>query len=364
MFRSLFFAISVLLQIHVAEAHLGNFRCRSAFGSFDAESKIATEYRHLLARVSREQRESLQAIKDRFHLSTPSENLRTVVLEMQKKLQNNKALNPVARGEKMAEFAKAFEAILGDQPKKVKSRIFFELARSVVLLEAFPIESYVEKGSMSYESNRGGFVHVADYPAWVESYVKDEAPYAMSGNNNLFSAQVMRDMASHNLWPVTLKPHDTRHVHYALGHPRGPAIYFMAARSMNHIRYGLLATMYEGVDNVQFAHESALARYFSRKGLDLEEAMLTIGRATQAELIQIMDGAGISNSIYNNFSSSWTPSYVPGRVEAGARPKGLQLELDLMIRYFDEYRSDKGRSKFFHYRQNLQDENRDDPSIH
>lgn len=360
------FALLFLFQIQLAVAGISNFSCRSAFGIFSTADKAARTKEENIG-VPSDLKSKLKKVRTEFELPNSGEGFRPLIEAMQEKLSKNERLTPLARAEKMAKFASALEKILSDLPKSKGRVVRYQLARSVLLLEAFKEEDFVETDSLASDRYKGAVVHLADYPVWVESYVKGVRPYSAENEGNILSVEDMRDLAAHNFWPVMMKPHDTRHVHYALGHPRGPVLYFMSARSMNHIRYGLMASMYEGVDTVQFSRETFLAQYFKKKGYSLEEAMVYIGRATHAELKKIMKDTGIEEDIKSDFvepMEGWKPSYVSGRTGAGDRPMYLQLETDLFLKYMRAYRKKQGKKAFFNYRRTLTGAAKDDPSIH
>ncbi len=107
------------------------------------------------------------------------------------------------------------------------------------------------------------------------------------GNLGILSIEEYRDIVSKNAFPMFVKRHDMRHVHYALSHPRALGAVMGATRSQNHLRFTQLGGMYEAIETVQYGFEQSIAQYFSRKidqntfmmmkrNLDLEESMLTL----------------------------------------------------------------------------------------
>ena len=241
-----------------------------------------------------------------------------------------------------------------DEVKTVK----FQIARKVGDLEYFKAADYVtipkDKFVITQGSNQTKLTHMPleRYGEYVESWIhygkKKASPGAKlfreidEGSLGVLDIGDIRDITSYNLWPMYLKEHDMRHIHYGLTHPMALAAMMQTTRSKNHRRYVMMGGLYEGVDRVQYTHETALNKFFGeqigasdvldiKRNLDLEEAMLTLAIVADDDLVRIAKATGAEGQI-NGFMSdlgNWKPKKIQGTDFQGKALNGRGLDEDI-----------------------------------
>lgn len=253
-----------------------------------------------------------------------------------------------------------------DQVKTVK----YSLARKVSSFEEFAESEFKMVKPEDLVLTRGDnfekltHMKMKDYPKYVDSYLhhikNPDAPEAAlyknidQGTLGILSIDDIRDITAYSVWPMYYKSHDIKHIHYALTHPMALAAMMGTTRSKNHLRYALMAGLYEGVDRVQYGHETALNKFFaaemstseifkSNRNMDLEEAMLTIALATEKELDDIAKKVGVelsSNSSWGLFKGieNWVPKRVQGGKVNGRAFDGesFEREMDDMVAQYSK----------------------------
>lgn len=304
-----------------------------------------------------------------------------------------KNMLPLNKAERMALFASdlnpVFEAMLKKAPikgtKEAPDLIAWEarrqvmnkvktakytIARKLNALEAFTKAEYksVKKEDFIFtkpNANKLTHMKVKDYPKYVESYLKylddpssDGAKLygKIKGYNEVFSGSGIlsisdiRDVTSYSLWPMYLKSHDIRHIHFALTHPMALASMMNVTRSKNHLRYVLLAGLYEGVDRVQYGHETALNKFFGtelstkklfgiKRNMDLEEAMLTLAILPKAELNKVakLADVDIDDGWLFNGIKDWQPKKIQGGPQGHAIDgESFEEEINDMTQQFTQ----------------------------
>jgi hypothetical protein len=143
------------------------------------------------------------------------------------------------------------------------------------------------------------------------------------GSLGILSISEYRDIVSKNAFPMFVKRHDMRHVHYALSHPRALGTVMGATRSQNHLRFSQLGGMYEAIETVQYGFEQSIAQYFSRnidkntfmimkRNLDLEESMLTLATTPRVFSYGIGEAHGFGSHWRNSVNElqGWVPKSV------------------------------------------------------
>ena len=187
---------------------------------------------------------------------------------------------------------------------------------------------------------------------YVKGYIDNKPPWTNHPWGGGVLNQIdIRDGASHNMFPLQLNPHDMHHVHYAIGHPRPVAVYFKAARSHNAKRFVTIGAMYEGVDNVQYGHETQIAKYFAeQKGMDLEDAMVWIAKSTKADLEKLEDAAEIRAAIDQGAQEldNWAPSKI-GKFDGKGWLGTLDDDVDAMVDEFEGYLDRPALNKYTYY---------------
>jgi hypothetical protein len=242
--------------------------------------------------------------------------------------------DPVQQGEKMAQFGKKLEPYIEKLSKEARKSAGFSIADAVMTLEEFKPEEFKPAERLNWIESHAPFVHSDDYLRYTEGYIDNKEPWTNHPwGGSVINLSDIRDGASHNYFPLQLNPHDMRHIHYATGHPRPLAVYMKTARSHNHMRFMLEGAMYEGVDSVQFYHETQIAQYMANtRHMDLEEAMVFIAKATKEEMDQIIDGANIRVAMESGATShaTWTPT-THGDIQATHNGKPLDQEIDEFV---------------------------------
>lgn len=248
-----------------------------------------------------------------------------------------------------------------DEVKSIK----FNLAKKISQFENFKKSEYIEVNPEDFlitqGSNKETLTHMRleDYPKYVESWVHyskdaDSAGAKLfrdidEGDLGVLEIGQIRDITSYNLWPMYLKKHDMRHIHYARSHPMAVAVMMQTSRSKNSRRYVMMGGLYEGVDRVQYTHETALNKFFGsqiaadealgiNRNLDLEEAMLTLAIAPNDDLVKIANAttpADIDEFISD--LGDWRPKRVKSSSDFnGLAQDGrtLDQEVDDMVESF------------------------------
>jgi hypothetical protein len=258
-----------------------------------------------------------------------------------------------------------------DEVKSVK----FAIARKMALLENFKPSDYIKVKKDDFVITIGDrqkeltHMELGQYEKYVESWVyRNKNPDHKKaklfedideGSLGVLSIGDIRDITSYNLWPMYLKEHDMRHIHYAFSHPMAIAAMFQTTRSKNSMRYVMMGGLYEGVDRIQYTHETALNKFFSEsiaaekvlginRNLDLEEAMLTLATASNKDLKAIAKGTGAEDQIkgFVEQLGDWKPKIVEGTDFQGKALSGLDFEqeIDMVV---DKYTKDVKKSEAF-----------------
>lgn len=302
-----------------------------------------------------------------------------------------KKISPIKKADEMAEFAKSmnpiFESMIEKFPAKgtieapdlvawklrkdaideVKT-IKYRMATKMLDFEQFKLTDYVEVQRNQFVPTKGTnesvltHMPLEKYPNYVESRVHtiflpdskkgDLYNKIDQGTLGVLTLSDIRDITSYNLWPMYLKEHDMRHVHYALSHPMALAVMMRSTRSQNHLRYTMMGGLYEGVDRVQYTHETDINQFFATKladsdyhgikrNMDLEEAMITVALASSDDLKLLSEKAGITQTMsrFVNEVQNWKPKIVKYSKFQGKALSGLSFEDDVhkMVEKFSEY---------------------------
>lgn len=276
----------------------------------------------------------------------------------------NKELNPVFEG-MLAKAPAKGSAVSPDlrawaKRKKILDQVKtakYQVVRKISDLEKFAFEEFqvVAKNDMvlTRGTNLTQLTHMKmkDYDSYVDSYLhglKDtNHPNAAvyknidEGSLGILTINDIRDITSYSVWPMYYKSHDIKHIHYGLTHPMALASMMGVTRSKNNMRYAIMAGLYEGVDRVQYGHESSLNQFFSsqlkasdifgvNRNVDLEEAMIMIGNATEEELTKIASKVGV-NLDAGLFSGirDWRPKRIEGTPVNGTALDGETFEQEI-----------------------------------
>jgi|GEM_PF-823751 len=240
------------------------------------------------------------------------------------------------KAQKLAQFAADLdEAVIKKLPKEQRKSLNYALGSAISKFEQFAPSEYRKLSTgadMPFGMDAANVVSFDRYLSYTERYLKRDESF-ISGN--IIGRDTIREMEAHNRFPAYIS-HDMRHVHYASGHPRAAATIFTSARSKNHDRYMMQAAAYEAVDTVQYSEETKLARYFKTKmGMDIEEGMTYISRATDDELKRIQRESDTTEAFDRIRESyvGWSPRTFPGEdLDA------LNAEVDWMVLNFSGFR--------------------------
>lgn len=257
----------------------------------------------------------------------------------QKIRENNN--HPLEAAEKMAKFAEEIRTEPTLRNLDEFKNIDLLLALAVGRLEAFKKNDYLLDQDFILTTSPKSEIRPEQYQTWVESYLLKTDLYSKALPGKVLSSHDYRDLTSHNHWPIYLKDHDIRHIHYSLSHPRAMAVLLTAMRSTNAKRVILLSGLFEGVDRVQFYYETKLCEYFSKqRAMNLEEAMLHIARASEAELKLISEQAGIDIQVTSSASEllNWRPKLGGKFSNLGPKDKKYDIEIDEMLEDFTRLR--------------------------
>lgn len=220
--------------------------------------------------------------------------------------------NPQASDEvkksKVTELQKEYDSIRLDLMKAK-----YSFAEQIAKIEQFDISEYrpVSNHSLLNRSGETTLVSLSEYPRFAMALARDVEPPRPYGEGGVVSFEEYRDCVAMNLWLFTLEGHDLKHIHFANAHPMATASLFRLTRSRNHLRYFLTAALFEGVDTVQYGFESAIARHFSEQGMSLEQAMIHLASAPQAELREIAIKIGKDPEYGDSELQDWRPSLIP-----------------------------------------------------
>ena len=185
-------------------------------------------------------------------------------------------------------------------------------ALGILRLESFQKSDYSESTDWILSKKNKGLtiINFGNFFEYTESYIyKSEKYTRIKKEPVIFTASEFRSIVSSNHWPVTLKDHDIRHIHYGMSHPKALGLIFTAARSKNEKRFFLISSLFEGVDTVQYHHEMEVTKYFRELGMGLEEAIIHVSSANQARLNEIIESAGYKTQVKANYLIPFTPKY-------------------------------------------------------
>lgn len=254
-----------------------------------------------------------------------------------------------------------------NRSKIEKKYIKFTFAKAILDLESFQGEDFRKTEDLALVTKKMLYVHIADFLDFSRSYIKNEPPYSdvPSQGRGILDYKDIRDIESHNLFPVEFKGHDVLHVHYSLGHPLALAMLWTSARSKNHRRYVLMSGLFEGVDTFQYFWESRLTSHFRSLGLELEEAMIQVGLMTSDELDLMIEKVD-ARSVVHDFKD-WMPKAQGEFTGRGRHGQGLDEEVVRAVVNGESYLADKNLNWVTNYsrlRLNSNGSTESDHSIH
>lgn len=259
------------------------------------------------------------------------------------------------------------KALVAKLRKDQQKPTIFTFAKALLDLEAFKPNEFQTSGSLAMADKPMLYSHITEFFELTKSYIEAKAPYKdipESGAGVLRFSDI-RDIESHNYFPVEFKGHDIRHIHFSSGHPYSIGTVWSAARSKNHLRYVLISGLFEGVDTVQYSWERNLTRHFRGKGLMLEEALMEVALMRQAEIESLATEVG-ANSVAIEFAT-WVPNVKGEFTVAGKTGKGFQAEIALAMEKLFKVLGSADMNKYTNYSLSNPGENgapESDHSIH
>jgi hypothetical protein len=257
------------------------------------------------------------------------------------------------KADQMARFGMELDPLLANLSQTAQRNLRFSVARAVQTFEAFAPGEYEARPLRNIEAKPLNWIHFADYPEYVESYIEDKPPFSKVIPDDRYALDIrgIRDGAANNMWPLLLDKHDVLHVHYALGHPKAAAAYFMSARSRAPLRFAFVSALYEGVDKVQYEYETQLCKYFKKTmKMDLEQALVYAAKAPLSELGRIASLAGAEVRLNQRVLEleNWTPPR-DGRFTPSGYSGDLNGDLDIQVQRFENYSRDSAHAKYTNY---------------
>ena len=209
-------------------------------------------------------------------------------------------------------------------------------ALGILRLESFQKADYRESTDwiLSKENKGLTIINFGNFFEYTESYINKSEKYTkIKKESVIFTASDFRSIVSSNHWPVTLKDHDIRHIHYGMSHPKALGLIFTAARSKNEKRYFLISSLFEGVDTVQYKHEMEVTKYFRELGMGLEEAIIHLSSANSARLNEIIELAGYQTQVKANYLIQFTPKYGGNVIkDLGKNNRRFDKEVDQFLK--------------------------------
>jgi hypothetical protein len=256
----------------------------------------------------------------------------------------------------LAEVSHKFLSVFSKRPIAERRNIQFLLGQAIIEMEQFTKSEYLNDDSLAMINKPMIYAHIAarkgqtpSFSDMTRSFIDNTELYdhLPSSGQGILKFTDIRDIESHNYFPVEYKGHDVKHILYATKYPRGAAMVFSAARSKNHLRYILIAGLFEGVDSIQFSWERKLTGYFKAKGLSLEDALLFLARAPQSELQKLLSSLQINaTDIPLQTFATWRPKYHAKYPLEGLSGAGFKAEVANMIREQQKFAADPANEKY------------------
>ncbi len=217
-----------------------------------------------------------------------------------------------------------------------KPELEYFFTEHVMKLERIPDSEIVNASSIFSKNPTFNFISVKEIVPWVNSFIKNEGVYPESASHSgVIGWPEIRDTLAQGIWLSELKPHDMKHLRFSMNHPYFIATVYRAARSGNDLRYMTISGLWESVDTFRTTYESNIAKYFKQKGMALEEAILFLGTATQAQLKEVHDAAG-GDAGYTRRADitygTWKIKALPGSLKARQGSDSFDENINTMIR--------------------------------
>ncbi|MEK6627246.1 MAG: hypothetical protein AABY53_01365 [Bdellovibrionota bacterium] len=246
-------------------------------------------------------------------------------------------------------YSEVFKPMINEFEMEQQKPAKFTFAKAIIDIESFKPTEFTENGALALTGKRMLYAHVGDFYEMTKSYIEKTAPYTevpINGRSVLVFKDI-RDIESHNYFPLEFKGHDARHMHYSTGHPYSIGLVWSAARTKNHIRYILVSGLFEGVDTAQYGWERNITNHFREKSLNLEEALIEIGLMNQIELTELATKTAAIGKLTD--FESWTPTNNGIFTVQGRSGKGLNAELSTAMEKLFLVLKNPEESKYTNY---------------
>lgn len=343
MFNSVRHVTAILLSVIFLAASSSNASNHCKTG-FDFKSSSEQKFQKVFKFTEDEAPRVKEAIKP-FGFEYNA-NQRTLVKEALDKVKDRPG-TALEKANIIAELGKVLKDIYKTRPLAERTLAEFNISEAVAELESFKPEEFQAADIHPVNNSTYTLVSLKEYPEFAMALAKRIAPPKRHGSGGVLSIGQYRDIVANNLWLYTLETHDLKHIHFANSHPMATANFFRSARSKNHLRFVLMAALYEAVDTVQYSHEVAISALFRNQGRYLEDAMVYLGAATQSELNSIASAIGISeNSSFLSSLKSWVPSYPKKPLENSVPHDKLEKDIDDMIETSNKHLADPKINKY------------------
>jgi hypothetical protein len=217
--------------------------------------------------------------------------------------------------DEMAKFFQKLRKFYADSDlsdQRIRDLDFVTVTR-VLRAESYTVEEMVSQTAAEHIITKNSHlkhISLSEYKEFTLAFKRGEPPYSnldMSGGTVITRTDI-REIQAMNKFPVFLA-HDMTHIRHGFLNERYMPTLYEAARSKNHLRYVMLGALSEGADSFQYAEERAICKYFYDKGMDLEEAMMYLGRAPMEEVKRIAEETGSASTfrdLASNFDN-WSP---------------------------------------------------------
>jgi hypothetical protein len=270
-----------------------------------------------------------------------------------------KHISRIERAQLMAEWGEHYRLIPGSSLyPEILREIDFTLAKAVICLEQFQAADYRVVDHLSFESDpilARRYRHLSSFVEWAESYIDRKAPHATAvfdQDPKPLPIGLIRDLVSHNSSPLVMELHDSRHIHFSIGHPEGPALYFMAARSENIQRFALLSSLFETIDKLEFLYpfELTVRNYFREQGFTyIQDAMIFVARSSPEVIKSIVSEIQLTDVFEEKLSPHWRPS-IARTDDLNSIAARLNSEVDTFVDSQRRYRINPEKARYVSYR--------------
>lgn len=301
-----------LLTSNFAEAARS---CRVVFARETSEVKLLQVTGRDKLKVSGIMLKKVEALFLEFGIEIQTKNLVEALEGAGEVLRDGSTEPSIVHSEKMSKLGdKLLTLVKTEFDKKQNLMLSFYVAESVLKLERIPMGKYDTTSPEPTIFKDSGVLSTEDFHRYVESYVDGTALYKnFDSDAGIIGMGEIRHLYSNNNWIIGFKDHDMFHLHYSYGHPFYLAVNFMTARSINDLRYAMVSSLWEAIDDTQYGYEYSLAKYFKeKKRMSPQEGLIFLARSTNATLEKINEEISSShgNTSQILYGTSWKPQSV------------------------------------------------------